>query len=222
MAEHVKLLNFSPTGRVLPSVSLPLSKSQVALKIYDRIAKGDPGFSASELVALDSGTLSLDVVRKLFSAAALERAVRERLASADLSKDEREQLLAILGDKNNWRASQGGPEFYDRFGIRRYDAPKGARQDSFGGHADRGEGGDPEGKSKITKSMVDREAARSLAKSAGFRVQQMSGETMHMIHPARPGETLAIDPRGAWEHGRRGMAAEQGEAGELARHLGMD
>ncbi len=203
-------------------VHLDIVKSEVAVACLKKIAKGSGEYSATDLIALDAGKLDLGVVRRLLGAPKVQEAIRGRLQDVDLGPDEKAALLALLGDKNVWRASQGGPEFYDRFGIRRYDAPKGARQDSFGGHADRGEGGDPEGKSKITKSMVDREAARSLAKSAGFRVQQMSGETMHMIHPARPGETLAIDPRGAWEHGRRGMAAEQGEAGELARHLGLD
>lgn len=55
--EHVRVRNFTETGRRLPDVTRPLSKSAVAVAILQRIAKGSGEMDGHTLGDLDSGRI---------------------------------------------------------------------------------------------------------------------------------------------------------------------
>lgn len=166
--------------------------------------------------AIADDDLSVGQVLELFSDAEIRAAAHRRLAQVAPHSNEYKELTRLVQDPAAWRSAQGGDQnFRDRFGVKRGDVPRGSRTDTFGAGASRGDNGD------IAKSLQAREQSRALAKSAGYRMQQMVGETQHLFHPARPGDLLVISGDGSWERERRGMAAERGDADTLSRCLGL-
>lgn len=217
--DYIIVKSFSDTGRPLPSVALPLGKSETAIRIMRRIAKlakgGEPDMDGNTLADLDSGRIRFSTLAKLFQRSELERAVKIRLADVNLGPDEREQLLSLLKiDKNAWSASMGGERAYDRFGVRRY------------------EGHDPEGKASIRKSRERETLQKSVAHAAVLDTAKANGWRPHhdgpdgglvMIHPKKNGHELSVSGSGEWSHtykrGTHGKTLGSGGPSKIAAHL---
>jgi len=190
--EATRIRLFTTTGARLPDVVLPISKTEASVRLLRRIAKSEDSGFTGRLADLDAGRLEFSLLRKLFSRPELEKAIRTRLQDVNLTKDEHDQLVALLEQPAYWRAAQGGPDAArnNRFNVGRYAE------------------GDPESKGKIRKSIERRDLAKSIAfasvvdaaKSAGWRLAFAAGR---WTLPA----SSASQRRGAGDRYRRGLGA---------------
>ena len=230
--ESTRVRLFTTTGQRLSDVTLPLSKTEACVRLLRRIAKSGEGSGLTgRLADLDAGRLEFSLLRKLFSKAEIVAAVHTRLGDASLSETERSQLTRILQDRSLWTPTQGGEAAMraDRFGIGRYDSGRESHHDTFGGHASRGDNGDPEGKARIRKSREQAELSQSVAfegatteaKAHGWRVSRSTpGGGLALHHQKHSGHELTIDTSADWQHEKRGgEKVASGGHGELRQHL---
>ena len=212
--EATRVRLFTQTGQRLPDVTLPISKTEASIRLLRRIAKsGEESGFTGRLADLDAGRMEFSLLRKLFTRPEIEKAVRVRLQDVNLTKDEHDQLVALLETPSYWRAAQGGPDAasHNRFGVGRYTE------------------GDPESKGKIRKSIERRDLVKSMAftgatseaKACGWRVTRSTpGGGLAMHHPKHSGHELTIDTSADWQHEKRGgEKVASGGHGALRAHL---
>jgi hypothetical protein len=230
---------YSATGQRRADAHLPMSRSDVAVKMLRRIAKGGSEFDGDDLADLDNGRLKFGTLAKLFTRKELTTAVRARLSDESISETERGELLALLDDRSLWSAAQGGEQAGNRFSIKDYDAPRADHRDRFGDGASRGESGELRGRSrppgkgimsplapKATSDSIDPMrksqeviALTDLVKSHNWQVK----ESLHdggllFLHDAFQGHALGLHPDGSWQHDAAGKTIAAGAAG-LRQHL---
>ncbi len=204
---------FSPTGQRLPDINLTdISTTEAATEALRKIAKSEhSGLRGEHLAAIDAGRLEFTTLLRILPKARIRKAVQARLAEQGLPRSEREMLFDLLETPSYWRAANGGDDAYDRFGVKRYAAPKGSHADTFGASASRGD------------ETPEFRMAKEMAKGYGWRVtKSLPGGGLSMHHQRRGGDELAIDSVGEWEHQKRGgETVGKGGPAELNRHLLM-
>jgi hypothetical protein len=96
-------------GRRVGRVTLPLSKSEVATRVLDRLQKGDltPAGAQHQLVSIDSGAFPYGTLAKLFTPDEIRDALERRLDSLSVEEEELHALREILAAHDAARAGGG-------------------------------------------------------------------------------------------------------------------
>lgn len=101
---------FSATGQPMGDVTLELRKSIVAARIVSALQEGESSITVHDLTRLDSGTISFERIRELFTPAEIRVALQRRRETLGIEMAELQRVQATLDDAvpGEWDGANGG------------------------------------------------------------------------------------------------------------------